>query len=641
MSSSNFFEYQDKARRKTGLLVVYFVLAIIAIVIAINALASFLYTIGSDPDSLQHARLYQEWPYFYPHVLILSTIGTLAVIGLGSLYRTVQLSVGGSSLAEMLGGRKLLPATTDRRERQLLNVVEEMAIASGVPVPPVYLFDKEKGINAFAAGLTTSDAVVGVTSGTLNLLSRDELQGVIAHEFSHILNGDMRLNLRLVGLLHGILIIAILGWFVFRIGLYSGGGRSKESGGVAAIGFATGLGLLIIGGIGVFFGRLIQAAVSRQREYLADASAIQFTRNPDGLAGAFKKIGGLSAGSRIESPQAQEMSHIFFSSPFSSQLLSSHPPLVERIKRIDPNFNGRFEKVFPKKKVAPAAQKKSASKSAKSGIPLVGAVIDPARLVGQSGIVGLEQLIVAAAILESIDQPIRDAAHDPYGARAVVYALLLDRHDTSIREKQLDALSKGAEKLSFAETTRLSPVIDRLPPEAIFPLIETTFPALKQLSPGQYEAFRVNIEKLIAADDMLDLHEYATRTLVELHLDTHFGHKRSEPSVAGGMQGAVAQLLSTLAHVGTDDGQHATEAFGRGMRILDRKAALLEKSECGIRQLDPALRAVRKTSPTFKRQFLIAAVAVISSDGKVTPDEAGLYRVLGAILGIPLPPIST
>src|SRR5690606_28971990 len=254
---------------------------------------------------------------------------------------------GGSVVAGLLGGLPVNPATDDPDERRLVNVVEEMAIASGVPVPAIYVLPGEESINAFAAGYGVHDAAVAVTRGALKHLTRDELQGVIAHEFSHILNGDMRLNIRLIGLLHGLLLLALIG----RVLLRSGGrsrGRRKEKGGSVQVAL-IGLGLVLLGYIGVFFGKLIKAAASRQREYLADAAAVQFTRNPEGIAGALKKIGALGAGSRIVHPRAEELSHLYFASGLRSSfagLFATHPPLVERIRRIDPSFSGDFEGVF-------------------------------------------------------------------------------------------------------------------------------------------------------------------------------------------------------------------------------------------------------------------------------------------------------
>jgi Zn-dependent protease with chaperone function len=261
----DFFEEQALARKRTLRLVLLFAAAVVGVVVAVYFLAMIFYTAGAtdaagvayvtgDYDNVGKLAL----SFWDPGVLLFAVGSTATVVGLGSLYKIAQLRDGGPAVALSLGGRKVDPDSTKLEERRLLNVVEEMAIASGVPVPEVYVLDREPGINAFAAGNTTSDAVIGVTQGTLQLLRRDELQGVVAHEFSHILNGDSRINLRAIGLLHGIFLLALIGRFLTRGSMHS---RKKGGGGVALIG----LGLLAIGSIGVFFGRMIQSSISRQR----------------------------------------------------------------------------------------------------------------------------------------------------------------------------------------------------------------------------------------------------------------------------------------------------------------------------------------------------------------------------------------
>ena len=379
----DFFERQDQARRSTRRLIVYFIMAVILIILSIYiaAIAIFLgFNLNADSE------LPFEW--WNSELFLWITGATVSVVVIGSLYKIFALSQGGVVVARSLGGRLIESNTPNPQERRLLNVVEEMAIASGTPVPSVFLLEKEKSINAFAAGFTPTDAVIGVTQGTLQILSRHELQGVIAHEFSHILNGDMRLNIRLIGVLNGILVIAMIGYAILRG--TSRSSSSKKGGGGAVLAF--GAALFIIGYVGVFFGKLIKSAVSRQREFLADASAVQFTRNPDGLAGALKKIGGLVHGSRIKSSKAEEASHLFFSdgmhgkaSPFLSMrnhkppvqtrsafsFMATHPPLETRIKRIDPSFRGRFPAVHVPSKEALETrdQKELAASAAKPAVP--------------------------------------------------------------------------------------------------------------------------------------------------------------------------------------------------------------------------------------------------------------------------------
>ncbi|MFV1978967.1 MAG: M48 family metallopeptidase, partial [Myxococcota bacterium] len=338
--STNFFENQDAARRNTKRLVFLFCLAVIAIAGMIYLLAVLLTGVEQPNPNTGQMVISPLW--WQPDLALGVAIGTAIVVGGGSLYKIAQLRSGGAVVAEALGGVPIPPGTQDADERRLLNVVEEMAIASGIPAPPVYLLKDEQGINAFAAGFAPGDAVIGVTRGCIQKLSRDELQGVIAHEFSHILSGDMGLNIRLMGVIHGILIIGIIGYFLLRSSLFSGSSRrsnNRDNSGMAIV--AAGLGLMVIGFLGTFFGNLIKASVSRQREFFADASAVQFTRNPDGIAGALKEFGGYEGGSILASPNAPEASHLFFGQGLRGglqMLFATHPPLEERILRLDPNW---------------------------------------------------------------------------------------------------------------------------------------------------------------------------------------------------------------------------------------------------------------------------------------------------------------
>ena len=271
----NFFEHQDRARKQSRRLIFVFMLAVLAIVAAINLILLLVmgvtgYEVGEQtlsPVELVKANA---------HLLAGGAIACVAVIGLASLFKTASLRSGGGQVARQLGGTLVESDTRDAKRRRLRNVVEEIALASGVPVPEIYVLEQESGINAFAAGFTPSDAAVAVTRGALEKLDRNELQGVIAHEFSHILNGDMRINIRLMGALFGILLLAIIGRRVLIHSHFAGRSRDKNGAAVLLIAF----GLMAVGYIGLFFGRWIKAAVSRQREYLADASAVQFTRDP-------------------------------------------------------------------------------------------------------------------------------------------------------------------------------------------------------------------------------------------------------------------------------------------------------------------------------------------------------------------------
>ncbi len=639
--ATDFFERQDIARRNTIRLVMLFVLAVLTIMVSIDLLlAATMGYLGRDPETGAI-----DWTLAADSQLIgLSVVGTLIVVGGGSLFKIAQLRGGGRVVAEELGGRRLNPDTSVLFEQQLLNVVEEMAIASGTPTPPVYLLDNEEGINAFAAGFTPDDAVIGVTRGTAERLTRDELQGVIAHEFSHIFNGDMRLNVRLIGLLHGILIIGILGYFILRMAALSGYGRRRSRQNNPLPFLALGAGLMAIGFFGTFFGNLIKAALSRQREFLADASAVQFTRHSKGIAGALKKIGGVSTGSSIQNPNAPAASHMFFGRATSgfSALFSTHPPLAERIRRIEPSWDGTFPAV------APPTGRAIASPPAAAGVAgFAGAENRDLRQRVESAIDHVGQpseahIQYAARLVDSLPSSIVRAAREPYGARAVIYALLLD-HQAEPRHIQLTHLSAAADQGIYQETLRLAPLIEMLDVRTRLPLLDITLPALRALTSAQYQLFKQNVTELVQADNTIDLFEWSLQRILLHNLETHHGKvkpTRVRYRSLAPLQPQCELLLSILAHAGHRDAGAAQRAFEQARQSLELPRAHLRRAdECGLGALDAALATLEEAAPQVKRRILQAAVACITADGTVTVAEAELLRAVSASLGCPMPPL--
>jgi Zn-dependent protease with chaperone function len=641
--ASDFFDRQDAARRSTARLVVLFILAVLAIVVSIHLiLAAVFGYLDADPRT---GGL--DWSLLFdPGLFLLAVTGTGVVVGGGSLFKIAQLRGGGRVVAEQLGGRLVSPDTTDLSERKLMNVVEEMAIASGTSVPPVYLLEHEDGINAFAAGFTPSEAVIGMTRGAAERLTRDELQGVVAHEFSHILNGDMRLNIRLIGLLHGILIIGMLGYFILRMTAFSGGRgrRSRDSGNPLPL-LALGAGLAIVGFFGTFFGNLIKAAVSRQREFLADAAAVQFTRHPAGIAGALKKIGGASAGSAIRSPNAPEASHMFFGRATSglNALFSTHPPLATRIRRIEPGWDGTYVESAP----APAATAPTAPPRPQGarGFPFPGGATATAGLAGAMAHIGepsTDHIDYAARLLRNLPAAITMAAHEPYGARALVYGLLLDR-DAEQRRAQLRQLQAAADPGVFEETLRLVPTLAGLDRTVRLPLVEIAIPALRTLGADEYRRFRKNVSMLIEADERLDLFEWALQRVLLHGLDEHHGDApRPGPGhrALSTLQAPCEVLLSSLARAGDADERGAEAAFHHAWRVLDLPGTrLLDEAEAGFDALDTALDELAEAAPKAKRRILEAAAACIAADRQVTVAEGELLRAIAASLGVPVPPL--
>ncbi len=640
--STDFFQQQQAARRSTGWLVFYFACAVVALIGLLYLLAAVL--LGFVPDEHGHGS-----PLWNPALLGVIAFGVGTVVGLGSLFKTAQLAGGGKVVAETLGGRLVPGDTRDLRERRLLNVVEEMAIASGVPVPPVYILPNERGINAFAAGHAPGDAVVAVSEGCFEYLSRDELQGVVAHEFSHILNGDMRLNIRLLGLIYGILVLSIVGRLLFELAGRSRSSSEKDGGGRTAV-LLFGVGLWLLGLAGAFFGRLIQAAVSRQREYLADASAVQFTRNPEGIGGALKKIGGLDAGSAVRDAHASEVSHMFFAEALTglSGLLATHPPLFDRIKRLEPQFDGKYPAVRP---VAVSADELKGPQPGRLPplFPGAGRATFPAAaLAGEAAAARVArvrppEVAYAGDLHAAIPAPLLDAAHEPFGARALVYSLLLDPHP-DVRRAQLGHLQRSADSRDYALTLRLAEVVGELPDAARLPLLELALPALRQMSPRQHAAFRAEVDALIAADRRVSVFEYALSCVLARYLDADFNRVRptSRPAPAGQLAAQTAVVLSVLAREGNEEEAATRAAFDAGARSYGEPGvSLLPPEQCSLAAFDAALRSLAAATLEVKRRVVNASAACILADRQVTVREGELLRAVCAVLGCPMPPLIT
>ena len=648
----DFFARQDAARRKTGLLTVYFLLAVVLIVVSIYAVVVALFaSSASGPEAAARPQLWN------PQIFGGVAAATLLIIAGGSLAKIAALSGGGDRVASMLGGRLVPPNTTDLSEKRLLNIVEEMAVASGVPVPPVYLLEKEAGINAFAAGFRPENAVVAVTRGTIERLNRDELQGVVGHEFSHILNGDMRLNVRLMGTLHGILLISLVGYWMMRSSSVRTSGRSRDDDKGRLVLVVLGLALMIIGWIGVFFGRLIKSAVAREREYLADASSVQFTRNPLGIANALKKIGGLSQGSRITHPRAEEASHMYFGNGIGagiSRLFATHPPLAERIRRLDPDFDGAFPEVAARDaraqaRPAPGPVAGMAAIHGAAAAPADAArharpraeSVAPAAILDAVGSPSEADLTAARGVLAAIPEPVLEAAREPFGARALVYALLLDR-EPDVRARQLEELQRGADPAVFGETKRIAPAVGQLPRSHRLAVVDLAAAGLRALSPDQAEIFRRNLKALVEADRRVDLFEYALRTIVVRHLNAHApGRAPATGRSARTPAADCACILSAMAYWGADNPQGSANAFRAGAGQFASFGMHLEMTSqeaCGLAEVDAALNRLAEAPPRLKRQIVVAAFACLSHDRAVTENEAELFRAIAAALDVPVSP---
>ncbi|MEO6065873.1 MAG: M48 family metallopeptidase, partial [Lysobacterales bacterium] len=520
----NFFEHQQLARTQSRRLIVLFALAVALIVIAVDLVVVLVAGMTLPSERIAAGGL-GNFATGHPALLVFATLGTLAVIGIASLVKTAMLRSGGGAVARQLGATLVPAETRSPSLRRLRNVIEEIAIASGVPVPEIYVLEQESGINAFAAGYSASDAAITVTQGALERLSRDELQGVIAHEFSHVLNGDMRLNIRLMGVLFGILVIGLAARFVLQ---NARGSRDSKVGALIAAAFF----IMLIGYIGLFFGRLIKSGVSRQREYLADASAVQFTRQSLGIAGALKKIGGLAQGSKLAHAGTEEVSHMLFGDGVGySSLMSTHPPLAERIRRLDPQFKpeewNALAAAMPAEGHADSlalAEEQSVSMLAGAGAARAARApaeqserIAPSEVVRQVGNPGDDDYRVATALREGIPVALREAARTVTDAMALLFALVLDG-ERKLRDRQIATIRDRHDDEIADRATALFDAAHELPPRERLPLASIAFPQLHRVARPQLMRMVETLDALIAADGHIALFEYSLARMLRVQV---------------------------------------------------------------------------------------------------------------------------
>ncbi len=624
----NFFEQQAAARRASSRLVVLFVLAVVAIVASVD-LVAWCVTRSTG-------------------VLAFFSIATVATIALGSLYRIASLGDGGDAVAVQMGGVAVPADTSDPGLRRLRNVVEEISIASGVPVPKIYVLEQEAAINAFAAGYSPSDAVVAVTRGALDRLNRDELQGVIAHEFSHILNGDMRLNIRLIGVLFGILMIGLIGRKILE-GSRFGSRSGRGSGSV----FAAALVAMIIGYVGLFFGRMIKAGVSRSRESLADASAVQFTRQTAGLAGALKKIAGVAEGSKLaDRGDAEEVSHMLFGDGVGfSGLFATHPPLLKRIQALDPSFRGEeLDRLRAGWRAAPPnglqedialgldAGQGSALPSAQHAIRLT-----PSGVAAQVALPGEDDYRRADAIAGVVPEALRDLAANRDSVMALLLSLLIDVDEGLAARQQAEIAARLGEDVADQALRIHQQLVADLHPMLRMPLAALAFPVLRLRPRPQLDGFMAAVDAVVKADDSVSLFEYCLGRMLNVQViesleparHARFGWRKLDSA-----RDEVATLLAVVAQAGNGDATLAQRAFLAGMQqVFPRWGTAYAPPAQGVLALDAAWPALDALHPLAKQALVEAVTAAISHDGRVDVAEAELLRTICSVLHCPLPPM--
>ena len=661
----DFFDQQARAQKQTRRLIWLFGLAVLATVVLTYLILGMLIQAFSKPvpgmgrvlpiyvtpfplfgEAVMYPARFVRW-LWDAKLFCWITLGLLTSIALGCWYKMRLLSAGGSAVAELLGGRRVEPGTSDPDEQRLRHVVEEMAVASGMAVPEIYLLDNERGINAFAAGHTHDDAAIGVTCGGLKLLTRDELQGVVAHEFSHILNGDTRLNVKLMGLAHGLFWPTMLG----RVLIYGSTEAPAQDESILGEDDRTtmlptapiGLLFVIIGSISLPFVRLIKGAICRQREWLADAAAVQFTRHPAGIGGALKTIGGLFKQARLDTPNAEVASHLYFGNsakePWFS-FMAAHPPLKQRILAIDPAFDGQFPKV---KMLAPNQYERDQAFEQVVARTMEAKWKFSETVVAETGNITAECLKQVSLMRFNLPWEVKQALRESTGAAGVVYSLLLSEDDP-VRARQMEILRAGMSPPLFERNAALASRIQALGVKYKLPLAEFAVPALRQHSEEEYAAFSRTVQQLAECDGAIDLFEYALMKMVDRQLRSYFAGPDPGKMRYGRVQDVLpecALLLSALAHMGQENEPEARIAFANGQQFLDAPGApilFIPRREWDLARVDAALTRLARCPAGVQRNILLACGKTVASDGHVTEREAELLRAIADSLDCPMPP---
>jgi Zn-dependent protease with chaperone function len=627
----NFFEAQERARKSSRALVWWFILSVIGVIVVMYLVGIGLWQLSSsNPQGIHHATDTAELVWWDPEIFAWLSAIVGGVIMTGSWVKLAQLSGGGKVVAQSLGGRAVEPTTTDLPERRLLNVVEEMAIASGVPVPEVWIMDDEQGINAFAAGTDPSNAVIGVTRGTLERLTRDELQGVVAHEFSHILNGDMKLNMRLMGWIFGLVMLSMLGRIMLESLRFVRGSRDSKGGNIVLALAVAGLAVWLVGSIGVLFARMLQAAISRQREYLADASAVQFTRQAEGIAGALKKIGGFAEHGTIRSPKAMEARHMFFAGSGFNSLMATHPPLEKRIKAIDPQWNGQMLEG----KADPVRAEEFEGAMGFSGSLEQAASRGSVDSLGES--VRLDSH-VGAAIREDLRAG-NVTAFSKQEAKTLLLGLLVaadqDRREAAGRILGEHGLDAG----SVAQVIAWSVDLERYDSSKKLALVDLSLSWLRKMSQPEARDFVAASQALIEADGEVNLFEFMLQKVIERHVSVGLGLKpvpRMRHREIQDLERGLADLLGVFAALA--GGGKSVEMAAEQYR--EHAGRELPRSTAGLAEVSVALVEMDAATPLVKQQILRLCCLVVTDDGQVADQEMELLRATAEAIGAPIPPL--
>lgn len=629
-----FFERQDRARRQSLALILLFLLAVALIILAVAAVVYVVYW-GHVPSPAP----FPVWFRSEPGWMVMGTVA--AVVTMGSLHRYLDLRRGGERVARMAGAQPVAAGTEDPLERQLRNVTEEMALASGVTVPQLFVMQRETAINAFVAGYQPNEAAMVVTRGALEQLSRDELQGVVAHEFSHILNGDMRINIRLISMLAGILLIGQLGQYLVVHGLNTRrgflAGRRRNEGVLILAGGV----LVVVGYVGLFMGRVIKAGVSRQREYLADAAAVQFTRNPEGIGGALYRIGVANSGSRLTATgHAEDLNHLCFGESVSlARLLASHPPIEARLNAIDGSLlvrmKSRDRKAAREQGEAPASA--LSDEAAAMGFSGAGGLaLEGAASVGQLSDAGTCH---ARSLLATLPGGLNEQLHGSEGAVHLCLALALEEADYGALDRLLPELEAvGTVAIDGLLLRQMIQTLRDLGTLYRVPLVELSLPALRELDEPARQQLLRDMERLIREERGARLHDIAILGFLKRHLgkgaarNRRVTHRRYGPVMPD-----IRRLLWVMGSTGARTDPRAL--YREAMAGFEQAGEPPSSDGASARGLLRSLGRIAGLPAMLKPAIIDACVHCVQADGRISPREYELLRIIADQLDCPMPPL--
>lgn len=643
----DFFGAQARARQQSRLLGWAFALTLLLVILSLNFVVLTMLRIyaATGKDAEPFGASLTSWSLAHPGTVFVTSLLVGGFIGVASLTRMLQLREGGGYVARAVGGVRVERGTPDPKRRMLSNIVDEMALASGIPAPEIYVLEQEDAINAFAAGHTPANAAVAVTRGALLKLNRDQLQGVIAHEFSHVLNGDIRISIRLMGLVFGLMAVSLAGRTLMRL---SGHG-DKKAGPILLLG----LGIAAIGQIGFWGGRLLQAWISRQRECLADASAVQFTRNPDGLRDALVRAAALSGTRRFANASMEQVAHMLFVSG-SPRLLATHPPLLQRLQALDPHINQeQLDSMLRRAQVqwreSAAAMPAPALAPEESEEPVLPDMPKPAprgvpasaeRIAGTAGLPGPQHLAFAVALRRALPDSLRATAAAPEQARALLLALVTSE-DPDLRQKQLELV---AARLGAAEAEAVRAGASRarkLPPLQRLPAVLQLFAAVRALPESERLLLSTLLHDMLRCDGRLSVFEYSLEKLALRALSPRAALAAPHGSLA--LTDRAEQLgvvFAVLARHGARDGEQARRAYEAGIApLLPRHRPAWNVIEDWVPVFDTALDSLRGLQAAAKQMVVEGLVRTIAHDNWLEPEEAELLRAICGVLECPLPPV--